>query len=669
MKKMSEDRLNVLKEEIILSDKFNLNQLLPLMKNSLSRYVGTYVPMFASDWTISLNEIYPVIQNNLPSIFFRNPRAFLKPRQKTFIKKVTNPLTGKKEEIEADSALAAKSQESILNFIISEIQYKPEVRKVLTDALMFPYGILWHGYKGNFGMTDENSLYVKDEKIFVQRTSPLRFVYDPCVSISQLEDARWIGRSIDVRYQDLIEDPDLTVDKNQIKGFKGYGNKGRSFLDGSFAPDTLVSDKRSMLDYAKEWFRTNKASDFVRLYEVYVRPTKKEKLKGEPGKILVLAYEQKEPLRESEWLVKAEGWPAKVLEFNPVPEYKFGISDIETYSQIADQKNAVINLQLRNAEQSSKVWVGLNKSEAEEEDIEKVRNGENTILLFEGTTPVNQRMSVQSGNVGASSELYLLDGRIQKNLEDKSGVSDLKRGFLQSGEESAASVKIRAAGGSTRSLYRQDIMADFLKVSMKYIKDLNKQYITIKEAVRIIGSYDLEWSQEPDIDDFQADTDVEIDVISMLPESPEQEAQRYMELLNLAIQGLSNPAVVNKLSQEGKTFNLAPLIEQILLRQRIKSPDIFRNIKPEESMGFASIAELKAAEANIQALTQGQQLPSPPQPGQDHLTRIEVYKGVAVVLAGTGNTQMAQAIHQLIQMQAQMYEAEQKKQAQPGRKI
>jgi hypothetical protein len=36
------------------------------------------------------------------------------------------------------------------------------------------------------------------------------------------------------------------------------------------------------------------------------------------------------------------------------------------------------------------------------------------------------------------------------SLEDKSGVTDLKRGFLQSGEESATSVKIRNAGGGAR---------------------------------------------------------------------------------------------------------------------------------------------------------------------------------------------------------------------------
>lgn len=669
MKKIQDEKLSVLKEELIISEKFNYDELLPIMKDSLSRYVGEHVPEFAQDWTVVLNEIYPVVQNNLPSIFFRNPRAFLKPRQKTFIKKVTDPTTGKKVEVEGDSQKAAKTQEDIINYLLSEIKYKPEVRKVLTDALMFPYGILWHGYKGDFGMTDEHSLFIKKEQIFTQRVSPLRFLYDPCVSISELENARWVGRSVDIRYSELIEDKDLNIkDKNKIKGFKGFGNKGRSFADGLF-PQNVTTTKKSMLDYAKDWFRNNSYSDFVRVYEIYLRPSKSEKNEGSKGKILLLCQDQDEPLRETEWIIKAEGWPSKILEFNPVPEQKFGLADVEVYSPIADQKNAIVNLQLRNAAQSSKVWVGINKDEADEEDIEKVRIGENTIVLFNGDKPVNQRMSVQSGNVGASGELYLIDQRIQKNLEDKSGVSDLKRGFLQSGEESATSVKIRAAGGSTRSLYRQDIMADFLKESIHYINQLNKQFVTIKDAVRIIGSYDIEWSETPDLDDIQLDTDVEIDVISMLPENPEMEAQRYMELLNVAIEGLSNPAVVNKLKEEGKLFNLAPLIEQILIRQRIKSPDIFRNIRPEESMGYVSVAEVRAAEANVNAIMAGQQLPSPPAPGQDHMARIEVYKGTAIVAAQSGNEKLAAVLQQLIQLQAQIFEEEMKKEPQVGRPI
>ena len=56
-----------------------------------------------------------------------------------------------------------------------------------------------------------------------------------------------------------------------------------------------------------------------------------------------------------------------------------------------------------------------------------------------------------------------------------------------------------------------------------------------KEAVRIVGSMDVEWSENPTREDVQADVDVEIDVVSMLPENPEQELQRFVQTIELPV--------------------------------------------------------------------------------------------------------------------------------------
>jgi hypothetical protein len=218
-------------------------------------------------------------------------------------------------------------------------------------------------------------------------------------------------------------------------------------------------------------------------------------------------------------------------------------------------------------------------------------------------------------------------------------------------------------------MYRQDLMSDFLRASFHYINQLNKQFVTVMDAVRIIGSLDLEWSNEPDIDDLQADTDVEIDAISMLPENPETEGQRYLSLLELAVNSLSNPAFVAKISEEGKKFELSPLIEQVLIRNRVRNPSIFRNIKPEEAGGVVQVNELRAAQQNLDAILQGQQPPSMPMAGQDHMARIEIYKVAAIIAAKSGNQKVAMMLQQLIELQAQVYEEEQSKQAEVGRRV
>ena len=653
----------------------NKEELTPILQENIQRYIGSYIPAYGADWDVILNEVYPIVQANLPAIFFRNPRAFLKPRNKTYIAKKRNPVSGNMEDVEIDSAKSAKTQEDILNYTVVEIKYKKEVRKVLLDGLLFPHGVLWHGYKGDFGMTEENSIFIKDDRVFVQRINPLRFIKDPSVNMSNLEEGRWVGRTIDIPIQDLVEDDKLEVDKKLIKGFKGFGDTigTNSTLEreatGSKDFMWINGARRTMLEYADKNFQQGNGARFVSVDEIYLRPTKKEKRQGKKGWILLMCDEQHKPLRVNEWTIKAEGFPAHILQFNDLPDSKFGLSDPETYKDIADQKNVVVNLQLRNAQENCRNIVALAKGSTTEEEMEAVVRGDNSIIAFD-TDNIKDKMQVESLSNGASNELYLLAPQIDRQLQDKSGITDLKKGFIQSGEESAASVQIRNAGGSARPAYRQDIMADFLKDSLHFINQLNKQFIPYTEAVRIVGSLDLEWSANPVKEELQADTDVEIDVISMLPEDPQKEIGELNTILALMVQALTTPQVGQKIEMEGKTFNISPIIEQLLMRLRLRDPEIYRGIKPEESQGYVKVAEIRNAKANVLSALQGNpNVPVPPAPGQDHTAHLETYTTIQQLIQSMGDTIANKILTGLIQAHQALMQQEQEKQASPNLRV
>ena len=675
--KIDDKRLDALRAEIEMSKAFNEKELLPILDECLSRYTGMYVPPFAVNWDIVVNEIYPVVQNYLPSIFFRTPRALLKPKQKTYIAKRRDPVSGEMQEIQMDSAKSAHTQESILNYSVQEeMDYKNETRKVLLDALVYPYGIMWHGYKGEFGMTEEQSLFIKDKSVFVKRIGGMRFIHDPAVTLANIDEGKWVGRIIDVPLQDLIEDDKLDVDKKLVKGFNGYGNsiggksnkitgKRLSAIDLNGGSDES-SPSKSLISFTDSEFQKSNEAKFVQVCEVFLRPAKKELREGKNGYILLLTDEQDKPLRVNNWTIKAEGFPCKLLYFNEIPDSLLPMADIDAYKQIADQKNVIFNIQLRNAQENSKVWIGLAKDGADEEDIEAVRLGENTIVRFE-TDDVRKRMMVASPGGTASSELYIIDQRIQKNLEDKSGISDLRRGFLQSGEESATSVQIREAGSAVRIAYRQDLMADFLKSSFKYINQLNRQFKSVKDAVRIVGTLDIDWTDNISKEELQADVDVDINVFSMLPENPEREVRNLNTILALLCQAITTPAINTKIQQEGKTINLSPLIESILQRLKIKEPDLFRNIKPEESMGFVSAQQLVQAQQNVQAAVAGKQIPFPPTIQDDHKAKLEVYGSTLQLINQMGQT--SDVLEQLIKVQTLLLQQLQEKQTNPGQLV
>jgi len=685
--KLDPELLLRLKMELKMSEAYLIQELQPVVQENLERYTGHHIPGMAVDWDIVLNEFYPIVQNSLPAIFFRNPRVFLKPRQKTYLAKVRNPLSGQKEEVEMDSMKSAKTQEGILNYILDEIGYKKEVRRVLFDALVMPYGILWHGYKGDFGMTEEQSLYIRKESLFVKRLSPLRFMKDPAVTIANLDEARWVGRSFDIPLEDLLEDDTLDVDTKLIRGKLGFGEKVGTkdaitelamARNGTDFVRTFNSGSRALIDYTSDAYKKSNSVRFATCYELFVRPSKKEARKGSRGNIVLLTEEQVKPLRVSPWPYDLDSWPIEILQFNEVQDSQLGLDDFKTYSSIADQKNILTNEFIRNAKQLNKVWVGIAKEGmSSEEDQQKIRDGRNTVVFFEGDT-VQGKMVVASGAGGASNELPTVIQMVDLNLQTASGLTDLKKGVPpKSGEESATSVNIRSMGGTARPQYRQDLMQDFLASSCYKLNEMNKQFMTIKDAVRIIGSMDVQWTEKPSREGMQAEVDVEMDIYSMLPENPEQELKEMEAALSMGIQSLTVPAVGQKLAQEGYTFNMAPLIEQILMRLKIRNPDIFRRLKPEESQGYAPVAELRAAKDNVNAALAGNpQMPSPPAPGQSHSARLEIYSEIGDILQHAASTGMVpqdahaiQLLQQLIQIQSALLADEQEKEAKVGQKI
>ena len=185
--------------------------------------------------------------------------------------------------------------------------------------------------------------------------------------------------------------------------------------------------------------------------------------------------------------------------------------------------------------------------------------------------------------------------------------------------------------------------------------------------MRVVGSLDLEWSDNPSEEDLQAEVDIELDVISMLPEDPEKELQELQMILNLMIQGLTDPNIKAKLEQEGKTINLSPIIEQMLLRLKIRNPDVFRAIKPEESQGFVSVQQLREAKGNTVAALTGQGQIVPPQPTNDHRAQLEIYTTIQQLLQMEGRN--SQMLDQLIQIQAQMLQEQMDKEANVGQAI
>ena len=100
---------------------------------------------------------------------------------------------------------------------------------------------------------------------------------------------------------------------------------------------------------------------------------------------------------------------------------------------------------------------------------------------------------------------------------------------------------------------------------------------------------------------------------------------------------------------------------------RINNPDVFRNIKPEESEGFVSVQQIRQAKENVNAALTGQPIPYPPSEADDSVAKLEVYTAIQQLLQQEG--QVSDVLEQLIQIQSALLQQLQEKNTEPGKQV
>ena len=299
-----------------------------------------------------------------------------------------------------------------------------------------------------------------------------------------------------------------------------------------------------------------------------------------------------------------------------------------------DEKTAIRNFQLINARKISKMRVGVNKQKVSTEDLELWRDSENDWLKVDGN-PRELIHDMPSGSI--SAEFYLADQRVQQDLDRVSGIADLNRGIKTPGEETATGVRQRVGGTSIRPRAKNEALRDFIIKDHRQFNQLIKQFFTVPKVVTITGELEPEFIENLTKEEIQAEVDITFDVVSMLAANPEIEVKQLTDFLNILGAAAAFPEFKQQLAARGKVVNVVPIIEQIQKRLNVNDPEVIRDIRPGESKGFVSVAELEAAQSNVIAILQGEaqtieELPSPPAPEQDHEVRLRVYRSVLEML-------------------------------------
>ena len=545
-------------------------KFVPVAKRTKSYYKNTYHPDWADedDDAVTIQMVFSNIEVTKPSVFYRNPRIFVKPTQNVFMMKNGEQLDGPR---------AARLIEDAVNYVAYVNKLKRIVKKIRDDALILTYGVIFSGYEGETGINEYGEQYIKKESIYSIRISPFKFLVDPeATDCLEFSDARWVARESEIRFSDFKND-DWYENKEDAKpDSTGYGEKIKS----------AKGDVKYLIDYAGKDYKDSDDAKRITLYEMWIRPTaaQKRKLKeGRPGgKVVVLSMSSDKEHKVLKWPYKMEPYPFRGLAFFRDNDEFYPISDIAQYEQQLEELNKIRTAQLKHVKTFGDKKVLINKNIFDsEEEITKLNESGSGPFIGVDTEDIRKDVYVlQFGS--APSEMFLVDRKVQEDADRISGISDIRRGIPPVGIETATEVKEVSGLGGLRLMEKKDDMADFYQdVARMYVQFI-KQFWTTETMVRRLGTLTPEWTDNFSAEDIAIEDDVEVDIGEMVPVNEVIRKKQAMDFLELVARGVADQGIREKLAEEGYEIHLSSLFKETVASFGVKNEGIIQKLDPDK---------------------------------------------------------------------------------------
>lgn len=548
------------------------DQFEPIANRLRAMYRGEDKPDWGDENSVHINLMFANIESAKPSIFFRNPKIYIKPTQETFVLEDGRQLDGRK---------AAGLIEDAVNYILYAQKMKRIIKDVRNDALISTYGIMEIGYEGEISEDAEQGFeYVREDEIYGSRVSPLKFLVDveakDCLTF---KDARFVGKEYEMSLKDLKED-DYYENTEDIEADSiGYGEK---ISDGS------SKGTKTLLDVAGKDYGDSDDAQKVTMYILWIRPSKVERRhlkKGDPGgKVVIMSEQGKKPHKVLKWAYKMKGFPFRGLAFYRDNEQFYPISDVAQYERQIQELDQIRTAQLNHVKDYGQKKILINVDAfASEEEITKLTDGSAGpfIKVNVGDKDVSTAAKVMSFG-SAPAEMFMADRKVIEDADRVSGYSDLKRGMVQAGMDTATETREVSAMSAMRFVEKKDEVHDFFQDIARMIVSMVKQFWTSDKAVRRLGTLTPEWTDAFSSKDIQIEDDVEVDIGEMVPTNEIIRKKQAMDLIELTSKGATIPAVRQKLAEEGYEVNLSEAIKDAMYALGVRNDKILQKITPDK---------------------------------------------------------------------------------------
>lgn len=549
------------------------------------------------------NLIFSDVKIMLPALALRNARVYCKPTKASRSVTVPQPDGTTREVLVQDLPTpdgqivgvpilaAAQAKELLANWRWRELRLVQQVRRVLMDCLLAPFGVMRFGYsleteklEPTSGEELEPHELIKANSPFAVRWSPRQFRVDPEARYPDLSDAGWVAFGWLARPEDLRRNPRFSNTKN----LKGLVTVRASFADELDAPER---GKEPPLRLAGDEEHSR-----VQVWELWDKRTHKR---------LVLAEDHARSLEYVDWPHAYEGFPAETLVLSETPEALYGLPDLWHALWAQDAYNELSAMALVQTKRQLRKF--LTRTGAMEQiEKDKLTSPIDGVVADVNGELKDAFMPVDMG--GLSPDIYTNRVGFRDDHDRLSGLGDFMRGVAEK-VDTATEASLIQANQSVRVNDARSLVEDFAGRMTRKLLQIDAQTLSVPAMIPVVGAEGaLALGQFMQIQDralLQAETDVEVEIGSM---QPINQAQRRRDMGEVYTVWKDDPTI----EQVGLRQALAQVYQDTLphLGKLILSREQVAAMAPA-LMGAMGGDAAAAAGGGLPAPGQGEPMPPP----------------------------------------------------------
>jgi hypothetical protein len=464
---------------------------------------------------ITVNLVYSQVKVELPSIYFKNPKLFIK-------------------AIKPSAVYRARIQEIVLNQDMEVMDLKSEIRKAIVDVILFGTSFLKTTYFINY---DEESLQPGDKGQILNLVN--RFAGNPIASVDNEQPAE-VGENgpqsirtspynvaFRVGAHDL-RDPGFIAIKSRlyvedVKNDKYYKNTE------DLQPNVVIRDdiQGKMAGY---WGPgVEDASAMVDAWEIW---------DIDKNRKFVLVEGHDKPIVPPDDNPYPYDHPLDILKFTDIPEEMWGMSEVEPALPQIDELNVHRTIHLRHSKKYAARKTLIKRGIANDEETkEALRNGEDTLVEIDGN-PTTDANVLEDAPLPADT--YRFMSLLKDDIVEVQGITPYKRGLLQ-GADTATEANIAENNSQSRDSDRVDLLGACIKRVMRKVRLCRKEFTPGEYIVQITDDVNAGklwevWNKETFTDDIVMD----IEYGSTLPQNAQTKMTTADALYDRLIQ---NPTI------------------------------------------------------------------------------------------------------------------------------